>query len=48
MESRGRQPWEVTSEKVEAAIRKIIEVSQADGFAGALRNMRLRNRADNW
>ncbi|MEW6663930.1 MAG: nucleotidyltransferase domain-containing protein [Thermodesulfobacteriota bacterium] len=30
MKSGARQPWEVTSEKVEAAIRKIIEVSQPD------------------
>ena len=30
MESRAKEPWEVTSEKVEAAIRKIIEVSQPD------------------
>lgn len=30
MVSKANQPWEVTSEKVEAAVRKIIEVSQPD------------------
>ncbi len=30
MELNASQPWEVTSEKVEAAIRKIIEVSRPD------------------